>query len=180
MKFMRWVMDVCPLRLLKGRMASWAVSTRGVSRAWALTDSAMESSSDCRNFLEPLFCFLLGWLFLGVGAFLKGRLPRCWPKKWTVAETDWFWAGDCGAAGAEALEEEAAGGGFEDMMLPARGVHDDGGPEPWALLSQHENERGTAGDKIGERLQARGGLWCTSGSPRGMDLESQSGVASSG
>jgi hypothetical protein len=92
----------------------------------------MESSSDCRNFLEPLFCFLLGWLFLGVGAFLKGMPPRCWPKKLTVADADWFCAGDWGAAGAEALEDEAAKGGFEDMMLPARGVHDDGVPEQWS------------------------------------------------
>lgn len=56
--------------------------------ALALTDSAMVSSSDCRNFLEPLFCFFAGWLFLGVGEFLNGRLPRCWPKKLTVAELD--------------------------------------------------------------------------------------------
>ena len=97
--------------------------------ALAPTDSAMVSSSDCRNFLEPLFCFLAVWLFLGAGEFLKGRLPRCWPKKLTVADADWFCAGDCGAAGAEDLEDEAAEGGFEDMMLPARGAHDDGVPE---------------------------------------------------
>lgn len=57
---------------------------------------------------------------------MNGRLPRCWPKKLTVADTDWFCAGDCGAAGAEALEDDAVRDGFEDMMLPARGVHDDG------------------------------------------------------
>lgn len=102
----------------------------------------MASSSDCRNFFEPLFCFLAVWLFLGVGEFLKGRLPRCWLKKLAVAETDWFCAGDWGAAGAEALEEEAAAeGGFEDMMLPARGVRDDGGPAQWGLrYPQHKNE----------------------------------------
>jgi hypothetical protein len=119
-------MDVWPFLLLKGRMASWG---RGQCGRFArdvsgLTDSARESSSDCRNFLEPLFCFLLGWLMRGVGAFLKvPRLPRGWPKKLTVADVDWFCAGDCGAEGAEAFEDEAAGGGFEDMMLPARGVH---------------------------------------------------------
>jgi hypothetical protein len=110
----------------------------------ALTDSAMASSSDCRNFFEPLFCFLAVWLFLGVGEFLNGRAPRCWPKKFAVAETDWFCAGDCGAAGAEAFEDEAAEGGFEDMMLPARGAHNDGVPEQWALLypnTKAEEER---------------------------------------
>lgn len=103
--------------------------------ALELTDSAMVSSSDCRNFLEPLFCFFAGWLFLGVGEFLNGRLPRCCPKKLTVAELDWFCAGDCGATGAEAFEDGAAGGGFEDMMLPARGAHDDGVPMQQTLLS---------------------------------------------
>lgn len=59
-----------------------------VQDAFALTDSAMSSSSDCRNFFDPLFCFLAVWLFLGVGEFLNGSAPRCWPKKFAVAETD--------------------------------------------------------------------------------------------
>lgn len=35
--------------------------------------------------------------------------------------------------GAEAFEDEAAEGGFEDMMPPARGAHDDGVPEQYTL-----------------------------------------------
>jgi len=97
LKFIRWVMDVCPFRLPYGRIES---------------DSAMASSSEDRNFFEPLFCFLAAWLLLGVGEFLKGRAPRCWLKKVAVADADWVCAGDCGAVGADALEEEAAEGGF--------------------------------------------------------------------
>jgi len=97
LKFIRWVMDVCPFRLPYGRIES---------------DSAMASSSEDRNFFEPLFCFLAAWLFLGVGEFLKGRAPRCWLKKVAVADADWVCAGDCGAVSADALEEEAAEGGF--------------------------------------------------------------------
>ncbi|KAH6619946.1 hypothetical protein C7974DRAFT_398551 [Boeremia exigua] len=93
----------------------------------------MSSSSDWRNFLEPLFCFLAVWLLRGTGEFLKGMLPRCWPKKLTVAEADWLWAGDWGAAGAEALEDAAAEGGFDDMMPPARGALDDDGPAQSSL-----------------------------------------------
>ena len=51
-------------------------------------------------------------MFLGVGEFLKGRAPRCWLKKVAVADADWVCAGDCGAVSADALEEEAAEGGF--------------------------------------------------------------------
>ena len=117
MKFIRWVMDVCPFRLPYGRIESWLVSTEYqililLAEPLARTDSAMASSSEDRNFFEPLFCFLAAWLFLGVGEFLKGRAPRCWLKKVAVADADWVCAGDCGAVGADALEEEAAEGGF--------------------------------------------------------------------
>lgn len=129
--------------------------------ALALTDSAIVSSSDCRNFLEPLFCFFAGWLFLGVGEFLNGRLPRCWPKKLTVAELDWFCAGDCGAAGAETFEDEAAEGGFEDMMLPARGAHDDGVPMQRAVLNPNTKQKKRAhgeGIRIWKALAGTGCL----------------------
>lgn len=128
--------------------------------ALALTDSAMVSSSDCRNFLEPLFCFRAGWLFLGVGEFLNGRLPRCWPKKLTVAELDWFCAGDCGAAGAETFEDEATEGGFEDMMLPARGAHDDGVPTQRTLLNP-DTKRTLETRSVGLRIwEAFAGTGC--------------------
>lgn len=96
---------------------------------------------------------------------MNGRAPRCWPKKFAVAETDWFCAGDCGAAGAEAFEDEAAEGGFEDMMLPARGAHNDGVPEQWALLYPNTKAKGGRGEQrkekgYGRRLWALVGLGC--------------------
>ena len=90
-------------------------------------------------------------MFLGVGEFLKGRLPRCWPKKLTVADADWFCAGDCGAAGAETLEDEAAESGFEDMMLPARGAHDDGDPAQWTLLDPNTKTERKRCEQRGDR-----------------------------
>jgi hypothetical protein len=138
----------------------------------------MASSSEDRNFFEPLFCFLAAWLFLGVGEFLKGRAPRCWLKKVAVADADWVCAGDCGAAGADALEEEAAEDGFEDMMPPARGVRDDGSLAQWRL---HCSNTKTKAKKSARRGGKDTGGVCghglvglrAVGSPRGLDLESQ-------
>jgi hypothetical protein len=99
---MRWVMDVCPFRLLKGRMAS---------------DSTMASSSVCLKRFEPLFCFFCGWLFRGVGADRVGAapLPRCAKKLLVLVEGVWFWAGETGPEDAEALDEDAMAGGLLDM-----------------------------------------------------------------
>jgi hypothetical protein len=76
--------------------------------------------------LEPLFCFFACWLFRGVGeARLEDavpELPRCWPKKLTVLRVmGWFCAGEVGPEDAEAFEEDATGGGLEDIVLPNQG-----------------------------------------------------------
>jgi hypothetical protein len=100
---MRWVMDVCPFRLLNGRIAR---------------DSARASSSVCLKRFEPLFCFLCGWLFRGVGADRVGAapLPRGGAKKLLLlTEGAWFWAGEAGPELAEALDEDAMAGGLLDM-----------------------------------------------------------------
>ena len=84
----------------------------------------MESSSGWRNRLELLFCLRVCWLLRGAGDALEGpdaEVPRCWPKKFAVAEGVWFWMGESRPAGAEvleaeALDDEAAGGGLEDMV----------------------------------------------------------------
>ena len=90
-------MDVWPFLLLNGRMAR---------------DSAMASSSVCRKRLEPLCCFFCCWLLRGVGAErAEGPLPRgCAKKLLVLMEGAWFWAGETGPEGAEALDEDGAGG----------------------------------------------------------------------
>lgn len=90
-------MDVCPLRLLKERMAS---------------DSAIASSSVWRKRLEPLCCFFCCWLLRGVGdERAEAPLPRDWAKKLAVLmDGVWLWAGERGPESAEALDEDAAGG----------------------------------------------------------------------
>jgi hypothetical protein len=46
-------------------------------------------------------------------------LPRCCPKKLAVLrEVGWFCAGEAGPEDAEALEEDATGGGIADIALP--------------------------------------------------------------
>jgi hypothetical protein len=72
-----------------------------------------------------LCCFLFCWLLRGVGekrdAVPDVELPRCWPKKLAVAiEAGWLWAGETGTEDAEALDEDAAGGGLVDMA-PSQG-----------------------------------------------------------
>lgn len=90
-------MDVCPFRLLNGRMAR---------------DSAIASSSVALTRLEPLCCFFCCWLFRGVGDDRAGApLPRCCAKKLPVLmDGVWFWAGEAGPEDAEALDEDAVGG----------------------------------------------------------------------
>jgi len=86
----------------------------------------MASSSVALKRLEPLCCFLPCWLFRGVGeARLEApvpELPRCWPKKLTVLRVrGWFCEGEVGPEDAEAFEEDATGGGLEDIVLPNQG-----------------------------------------------------------
>lgn len=95
------------------------------SEEGGLTDSTIASSSVARKRLEPLCCFLFCWLLRGVGekrdAVPDVELPRCWPKKLAVAiEAGWLWAGETGTEDAEALDEDAAGGGLVDMA-PSQG-----------------------------------------------------------
>lgn len=94
---MRWVIDVCPLRLLNGRMAR---------------DSTMASSSVCLNRFEPLCCFFCCCVFRGVGDDRAGApLPRgCAKKLLVLMDGVWFWAGEAGPEGAEALDEDTTGG----------------------------------------------------------------------
>ena len=73
MKFIKWVIEVRPFRLLVDCIAAY--SLRDVSpglqhwcsdcRIW-LTDSAAASSSASLGRLWPLCCFLRNWLFLAV------------------------------------------------------------------------------------------------------------------
>lgn len=84
----------------------------------------MASSSICLKRLEPLCCFLPCWLLRGVAegrdAAAEAALGRCW-KKWPVGtNAGWFWAGEAGPEGAEALEDDAMAGGFVDMV-PSQG-----------------------------------------------------------
>lgn len=85
----------------------------------------MASSSVCLKRFEPLCCFLLCWLFRGVGEdrvdAAVPRLPRCWPKKLAVVtEAGWFCAGEAGPEEVEAFEDDAIGGGLVDMA-PSQG-----------------------------------------------------------
>jgi hypothetical protein len=76
------------------------------------------------------------------------------------------------------LEEEAAEGGFEDMMPPARGVRDDGSLAQWRL---HCSNTKTKAKRSARRGGKDTGGVCghglvglrAFGSPRGLDLESQ-------
>ena len=125
---MRWVMDVCPFRLLKGRMASWRASAGLLHvHAWGkLTDSAMASSSPWRNFFEPLCCFFAAWLFLGAGdarddAPAPKLLPplRLWPWLSPVAmKLGCVCAGESWPEDAWALDAVGMAGGFDDMVVP--------------------------------------------------------------
>jgi hypothetical protein len=87
----------------------------------------MASSSVCLKRFEPLFCFLPCWLLRGVGearldAPVATLLPRCWPKKLTVLSAPgWICAGEAGPEDAEAFDEDATGGGLEDIVLPNQG-----------------------------------------------------------
>jgi len=102
LKFMRWVMDVWPLRFWKGRMAR---------------DSAMASSSVCLKRFDALCCFFCCCELRGVGDDRAGApLPRgCVEKLLVLAEGVCVWAGEAGPEGAEALDEAAAVGGLLDM-----------------------------------------------------------------
>lgn len=82
-KFMRWVIEVCPLRLLVEFMAAYTwdlVSQRhlGVNNNcmhdW-LTDSAAASSSASLGRLWFLFCFRKDWLFLAEGIEARAAEP---------------------------------------------------------------------------------------------------------
>lgn len=77
----------------------------------------MASSSVCLKRFEPLFCFLCGWLFRGEGDDRAGAapLPRGCEKLLVLIDGVWFWAGEAGPEGAEALEEDAMAGGLLDM-----------------------------------------------------------------
>jgi hypothetical protein len=78
----------------------------------------MASSSVCLKRFEPLFCFLCGWLFRGVGEDRvdAAPLPRGCAKKLPVLEDGaWFWAGEAGPEDTEALDEDAMAGGLLDM-----------------------------------------------------------------
>jgi hypothetical protein len=79
----------------------------------------MASSSVCRKRLDPLCCFLLCWLFRGVGEARDEApvpLPRCCAKTLVVLmDGVWFWAGEAGPEDAEILEDEATDGGLVDM-----------------------------------------------------------------
>lgn len=90
-----------------------------------LTDSTIASSSVCRKRFDPLCCFLLCWLLRGVGeARLEApvpALPRCWPKKLTVLSAGWVCAGEDGPDEADTLDDDATGGGLEDIVQPNQG-----------------------------------------------------------
>lgn len=48
-------------------------------------------------------------------------LPRCWPKKLTVLSVGWICAGEEGPDEADTLDDDATGGGLEDIVQPNQG-----------------------------------------------------------
>lgn len=127
-----------------------------------LTDSTRASSSGWRKRLAPLCCFLLCWLLRGAGDDRVNdavpEVPRGWPKKLVVeTEAGWFCAGEAGPEDALALVDEAAGGGFEDMMRPTQGMRADDGTRAQAdgMASERGKEDQTANGR-GRRGRGRG------------------------
>lgn len=74
--------------------------------------------------MAPLCCFLLCWLFRGVGedrADAPELVPRCCAKKLVVLiDGAWPCAGEAGPEDAESLEEDAMAEGLADMT-PSQG-----------------------------------------------------------
>jgi hypothetical protein len=130
-----------------------------------LTDSTMASSSVARKRFEPLCCFFAGWLLRGVGDARLApvlELPRCWPKKLTVLSVaGWVCAGEAGPEDAEAFDDDATGGGLEDIVQPNQGStmvrDDDDDAIKRALLvsSQWERERRAGSESEGKTKIAR-------------------------
>jgi hypothetical protein len=146
----------------------------------------MASSSVALKRFEPLFCFLAGWLLRGVGdARLEApvpELPRCWPKKLTVLRVaGWICAGEAGPEDAEAFDEDATGGGLEDIVLPNQGstmVRDDD-EDAGSGCCRHSGERERrAGVRVKKRVDIATNCWVWSvWVPQKGDLrvESESG-----